>query len=328
MQFQWQQAFNAAGPWSDISAATGRSYTPAVTDLGKYLRCNITGKIGGAYRGAVIVAAANPIAPNSLKSATLSASPVSGTGVTIGQAFDKAGNSVVINTANMAFQWEISFNGGANWNNIPGATGSVYTPGATEIGKLLRAKLTGIGVYAGSSTVNSVIYAAATTPVAAPVYHFIMGQGSGWQIGSSASLQFRSDGPFERFIELKVDGKLVGNADYNAYNGSTVVDLYPSYLSTLAVGGHTVEFFYADGGNAETTFRILSAPPTPSPPPADGTGATENPQGTSWKTTARENTGDSGSAGMVLPLLLIGSGGVLASVTNRLRKRNNNRYRK
>ena len=55
-----------------------------------------------------------------------------------------------------------------------------------------------------------------------------------------------------------VDGILISSENYDLENGSTVLTLKSSYLDTLSVGNHTLEFVYSDG-SVETLFAVSNA---------------------------------------------------------------------
>ena len=63
---------------------------------------------------------------------------------------------------------------------------------------------------------------------------------------------------YRKFTGIQVDGKTVDKNDYEAKEGSVIIDLKPTYLETLSVGEHTLNVAFEDG-NVETTFTIVSA---------------------------------------------------------------------
>ena len=52
-----------------------------------------------------------------------------------------------------------------------------------------------------------------------------------------------------------MDGSLIGEENYTAEEGSTIITLKEDYLKTLSMGSHTFEIVWTDG-TAETTFTI------------------------------------------------------------------------
>lgn len=92
-------------------------------------------------------------------------------------------------------------------------------------------------------------------------YGILAGADSSWMKGSKHSLRITGSGDFSKFIGVKVDGSLLEKECYEATSGSTVIDLKPVYLNTLAVGKHTFEILWTDG-SAKTAFMIREAEET------------------------------------------------------------------
>jgi len=86
-------------------------------------------------------------------------------------------------------------------------------------------------------------------------YDIVEGDGGKWTKGSDGSLTFTANGPFSKFVGIKIDGKDVDKANYDAKAGSTIITLKASYLDTLAVGEHTITVVYTDG-STDGTFNI------------------------------------------------------------------------
>lgn len=92
-------------------------------------------------------------------------------------------------------------------------------------------------------------------PPAAP--KIIEGAKGTWKKGSKDGLAFKSDGDFDEFVKVVVDGKKIDSSKYTSKEGSTVVTLMPKYLETLKLGKHTLGIV-SKNGTAETTFKILA----------------------------------------------------------------------
>jgi len=93
-------------------------------------------------------------------------------------------------------------------------------------------------------------------------YDIIEGDGSSWTQGSNGTVSFTANGAFSKFVGIKVDGKAVDKANFEAKSGSTVITLKASYLATLAVGEHTLTVVYTDG-STDGTFKIAARAITP-----------------------------------------------------------------
>ncbi len=85
-------------------------------------------------------------------------------------------------------------------------------------------------------------------------YEIIEGKNSTWD-GSSDGLTIRGNGEFSEFVGVTVDGEFIGEENYTAKSGSTIITLKASYLDTLTAGIHIVDIVWLDG-SASTTFII------------------------------------------------------------------------
>ncbi len=86
-------------------------------------------------------------------------------------------------------------------------------------------------------------------------YDIIEGDGNSWTEDSDHNITFVVNGLFSKFVGIKVDGKDVDKANYEAKAGSTIITLKTSYLDTLAVGEHTITVVYTDG-STDGTFNV------------------------------------------------------------------------
>lgn len=80
-----------------------------------------------------------------------------------------AGQSIVVNngtwtgTPTFTYQWQSSPNGTTSWTNVSGATGQAYTVQSADVGRYLRAAVTGTG--SNVVTVNTAAVGPITTPI-------------------------------------------------------------------------------------------------------------------------------------------------------------------
>lgn len=86
-------------------------------------------------------------------------------------------------------------------------------------------------------------------------YKITKGDGAKWTQGSSTGLSFTANGPYSKFVGIKIDGEEVAAKYYDAKSGSTIITLKASYLNKLDVGKHTITVLYTDG-EASGTFTI------------------------------------------------------------------------
>ncbi len=136
-----------------------------------------------------------------------------------------------------------------------------------------------------------------------PEYSIIAGMNSKYTAGQNDGLTFTGNGTLSRFVELKVDDKVVDKDNYTAVSGSTVVMLKTSYLSTLSVGEHTLTLVYTDG-TASCTFTVAGS--------TGGSAGAEDPAGPSGSAgsgtadgTTGPNTGDSSRMDLWLILFAV-----------------------
>lgn len=92
-----------------------------------------------------------------------------------------------------------------------------------------------------------------------PVYNVIEGANATWTQDSGVGLTIRADGALENFVYITIDGVRVDESNYTATSGSTIITLKPAYLDLIALGSHTLDIFFNDGGKTSTTFEVQAA---------------------------------------------------------------------
>lgn len=90
------------------------------------------------------------------------------------------------------------------------------------------------------------------------VYEVLEGKDGEHKEDTTNTLTFKVNGELSKFIDLKVDGKIVDKKYYSTQEGSTIVTLSADYLNTLSVGSHEISFVY-DDGEVATTFKVAEA---------------------------------------------------------------------
>ena len=93
-------------------------------------------------------------------------------------------------------------------------------------------------------------------------YKVIKGNGGKYTKGSSEGLTFTFNGPFSKFIGIKVNGYEVAEQYYDAKAGSTIITLKQSYLKNLTARKHTITVLYTDG-EATAEFTVQAKATTP-----------------------------------------------------------------
>lgn len=140
--------------------------------------------------------------------------------------------------------------------------------------------VTGTGNYAGSVDVTFRIVAktARYELVSAPSEVVADGR-------TAPEFAFRLVGDdahtFDHFTGVKVDGKALDKAEYDARRGSVVISLKPAYVKTLSAGKHTLTAVF-DDGEASATFTVTKKadpvnPDDPKPKPMPQTSDTAIP---------------------------------------------------
>ena len=90
-----------------------------------------------------------------------------------------------------------------------------------------------------------------------PEYRIIEGANSSWTQNTDGTVVIRGNGEYSRFHAVKVDGKVIDRANYEAKEGSTIITLKAEYLKTLATGSHTFAIVW-DNGIAGTNFTVAA----------------------------------------------------------------------
>lgn len=93
-------------------------------------------------------------------------------------------------------------------------------------------------------------------------YRVIEGAGQVYIIDEDSEAEFKIDADYELFKNggaVYVDDLLVDPTNYTSWDGSTYIKFTDEYLSTIAIGAHTLKVTFNDGGTATTTFTIAES---------------------------------------------------------------------
>lgn len=132
-----------------------------------------------------------------------------------------------------------------------GAKGSIIVKPGVTIKDSAGEKVEGAGItYKKASSSSST----STTK-----YEFIQGQNSEYTLSSGASLTFKTNGEFNYFKTVFVDGKELSKDKYELKEGSTIITLASNYLDTLSEGKHEIKVSYTNGKEVVTNFNIKRA---------------------------------------------------------------------
>jgi hypothetical protein len=152
VSYQWQRSDTAAGGFENIAGATNATYTPPMTDQGKYLR--VQARRAGTS-GVITSAASGPVAaPDLTGTVAIDGTPKVGTPLTVH-------TGSLGGTGTLGYRWERSDSAGGPFDDISGAGSQTYTPVLADQGKYLRARVSRAGY-------NGLITSAAAGPVAEP----------------------------------------------------------------------------------------------------------------------------------------------------------------
>ena len=112
-------------------------------------------------------------------------------------------------------------------------------------------------------------------------------------LGGDKNITIKSDGDFDKFVSVSMDGKEISKEHYTAEAGSTIITLKSEYLNTLAIGTHKFVIHYEDG-QAETTLNLKKREDSSS-----SSSSNQKPEGTNRNPFSPE-TGDSVPIGLLI----------------------------
>ncbi|MDD4565908.1 MAG: hypothetical protein PHE79_10610 [Eubacteriales bacterium] len=142
--YQWQRNYNGTG-FVDIPGATAKTYTLVGADSNSYIRVIATGT--GAYTGTVtsefvglVGAYITPIT---------AMGPIGGA-AEVGQIL--TAGTLTPSNATATYQWMRSETPGGTYEDIPGATVSIYTLTTADKDKYIKVKAIGSGTFSGTLT--------------------------------------------------------------------------------------------------------------------------------------------------------------------------------
>ncbi len=235
-----------------IAGATGTSYTPVTGDIGKYLYFVATGTAN--YTSSVSAVTTSKVTVLVTDATVSTSAPSTGTQISV---------SVTPADATLTYQWKSSGDGGVTWTDIPGATGTCYTPTNADFGKTIKVVITGTGNYSG--TTETVL----STPSAlgaslTPSSTFVSGSASAnmkYTVGEGIPA---ANLGAAHFGGLTMDGVAVTPAanTFTVSDGSLIITFAQSYLNSLSVGTHTlsVTITGAYAGTYSALIKVTAAP--------------------------------------------------------------------
>ena len=166
--YQWQSSSDGSS-FSNISGATGATYTPPTSSVGTmYYRCVVTNtyndKTATLTSNTARIVVSGPQAPSFTNQASIADATY-----WQGDTASTMNGTATVSQGTVSYQWQVSPNGSSSWSNISGATSATYTPPTTAVGSLYyRCVATNtLNGYTASSTSNTahITVSAAVTPV-------------------------------------------------------------------------------------------------------------------------------------------------------------------
>ena len=110
--------------------------------------------------------------------------------------------------------------------------------------------------FVGSEWINELKAAGKLTGKAVEDIVYESLEGDGATVKAGDVIKLRSAADFSKFEGVSVDGVELDKANYNAYEGSTVVELTGDYTKTLASGKHEIVILSSDG---KAIFNVVVA---------------------------------------------------------------------
>lgn len=275
--YQWQQSANNSS-WTNISGATGATYTPPTSAAGTvYYRVIATNRVSALYPATNLYPAAN-LYPNlaSSASATSGSAAITVTNPASTPVFSKQPVSASYNQGDgaaaltvaasatygtISYQWQRSADG-ASWSNISGATGPSYTPstaagGAVYYRAVATSTLDGTTASANSDPALITVYTAS-----APVWQQNPA-GASYLVGDTpAPLTAKATAP-RGTITYQWQSSPDGNS-WTAISGATGESYTPSAAAAgvtyyRAVATNTVGTSTAQSQSAAAAITVYGA---------------------------------------------------------------------
>lgn len=135
--YQWYRADSLVEPldWKPIPNATGSQYVVGQQDFGDVIRVRATATNGvgsPASKTSMMTSVVDGESPQ-VTAVTLSGTPA------VDDTIRASAEVTAFPQASVTYQWQSSATGTGGWSDIPGATGSTFTPDANLYGQYVRA---------------------------------------------------------------------------------------------------------------------------------------------------------------------------------------------
>lgn len=225
--YQWQSS-NDNSTWTNISGATGTSYTPQTSASGtQYYRCVATASGGSQTKTAASSSAAITIIEASAPIFTYDLSQIDVT-YNAGDFADALNGTATVANGTITYQWYKSTDMGNTWYPIPGATQATYAP-PTTIGGEAYYRVVATNIV-GSSSVSVTSNAAKVT-----IQNVILDYDAKWsQYINSVGKPFTK---LARLDFLQPNGSILFTLDNNPNNEKSKAFIQSGQLSVNLQNG-------------------------------------------------------------------------------------------
>lgn len=257
--YQWQKSATGSGSWTNLSGATGSTFTPANTERGLYLR--------------VAVSATNTTGTTTAYSSATSATTMEPVN-TVAPTISYTGDLLVANTLTTTngtweaypeptytYAWQQSADGSTGWTNIPAETNSTYYITAPLAGKYIRAAITAnnsIGTAQTVYTNPTTVVNYEPTNTAAPAISGITNLGEELSV-SSGTWEGHPSPTISYQWQISADGA-TGWADISGETGTSYTTSGTDgakYIRVAVSGANTI--------NTTTVYTAIVGPIAVSP---------------------------------------------------------------
>jgi hypothetical protein len=136
LTYEWYRASTATGPFTLISGATGRYYSPTAADNGKYIKVSVSGRATGYSLGT------KSSDVKLIGTGTCAVSSVTVTGSHLVGLPETANVSATEACGSVTYQWYRSVAAASGFSAISGATGQTYVPVEADLNYYLQVEAT------------------------------------------------------------------------------------------------------------------------------------------------------------------------------------------
>ena len=274
--YQWARSTDGGTTWSNVSGATGSSYTLGDGDVGGRMRVSVSYTDGHGTAQSLTSAMSAAVA-------NVNDAPTGAVSLTGEATEDK---TLTANTGSIAdadglgafsYQWARSTDGGTTWSNVSGATGSTYALGDADVGSRMRVSVSYTDGHGTAQSLTSAMSAAVANVNDAPVLVQAIADQSA-QAGQAFSMTLPADafrdadvGDVLTYAVRMADGSALPS--WLSFNATTrTLSGTPTGVPDNARMAMQLQVVATDsnGASANDIFALNVDGQTPPPPPVQG----------------------------------------------------------